>query len=167
VEKFTVLGREDVAEPLERILPGVLLQDTNIEILTLLLALSDRPIETAEFDESKFFIEKAVEKGITWEEIIAEEPLVGDHWEEPKYAGSDDDEDWVYETKSLMVTEPPDPTEVKENKAWCQLDEDGITRDTEEFLQKQYWSRRRKYVLVNDDYSPDLGFGGMPHSTPS
>src|SRR5271169_5982841 len=88
VEKFAVLGRDDIAGPLERILPYVLSQDANIEILTLLLALSDRPVDAAEFNESKFLVEKEAENGVTWEDILAEEPLVGDHWQEPDYEGS-------------------------------------------------------------------------------
>ena len=110
-----MLGRDDIAEPLERILPYVISQDANVEILTLLLALSDRPIKTLEFDESKFIVEEVVEKGITWEEIVAEEPLTGDHWREPDYSGSDEEDDWVYETKSSMIPEPPIP-EIKKTE---------------------------------------------------
>ena len=158
VEKFAVLGRDDIAEPLEKILPYVISQDANVEILTLLLALSDRPVETVEFDESKFIVEEVVEKGITWEEIIAEEPLSGDHWREPDYSGSDEEDDWVYETKHSTIPEPPVP-EIKKT-------EESRLNDTpptliEEFLQQQYWIRREKYVLLNTEYSPELDFGGM------
>ena len=158
VEKFAVLGRDDIAEPLERILPYVISQDANVEILTLLLALSDRPIETVEFDESKFIVEQVVEKGITWEEIIAEEPLSGDHWREPDYSGSDEESDWVYETKSSIIPELP-VTEIKKTEE-ARLNE-APTTSIEEFLQQQYWIRRKKYVLSNAEYSPELGFGGI------
>src|SRR5579859_7826817 len=100
VEKFAVLGRDDIAQPLEKMLPYILSQDANVEVLTLLLALSENPTEADEFDEQKYMIEKIEEKGITWDEILEEDPLVGDHWDEPDYSGSDEDEDWVYETKS-------------------------------------------------------------------
>ena len=153
-----MLGRDDIAEPLERILPYVISQDANVEILTLLLALSDRPIETVEFDESKFIIEEVVEKRITWEEIIAEEPLSGDHWREPDYLGSDEEDDWVYETKPPMSPEPP-VLEVKKTEE-VRLNEAPTTL-IEEFLQRQYWIRRKKYVLLNAEYSPELDFGGM------
>lgn len=153
-----MLGRDDIAEPLERILPYVISQDANVEILTLLLALSDRPIETVEFDESKFIIEEVVEKRITWEEIIAEEPFSGDHWKEPDYLGSDEDDDWVYETKPPMIPEPP-VSEVKKTEE-VRLNE-APTTSIEEFLQRQYWIRRKKYVLLNAEYSPELDFGGM------
>jgi len=157
LEKFAVLGRDDIAEPLERILHYVISQDANVEILTLLLALSDRPVETVEFDESKFIVEEVVEKGITWEEIIAEEPLSGDHWREPDYSGSDEEDDWVYETKPSTIPEPPVP-EIKKTEE-VQLNE-APTTSIDEFLQQQYWIRRKKYVLLNAEYSPELDFGG-------
>jgi hypothetical protein len=157
VEKFTVLDREDIAEPLERILPYIQSQNADVETLTFLLALSDRPVETAKFDEKKFLVEEVEKKGITWEEILAEDPFVGEHWEEPEYSGSDE-EDWVYETKSPLVPEAP----VENGTERKQVDfEDGISRDARELLQRQYWSNRRKYVVLNDSYTPELDFGGM------
>jgi len=158
VEKFSVLGRGDIAEPLERILPYVLGQDANVEILTLILALSDRPVDVVQFDESKFLVEKEVEKGITWEEILAEEPLVGDHWKEPDYEGSEE-EDWVYETTSKVIEE--DSVRVEERKEEARVEEEGTSRVAEEFLRRQYWLRRKKYVVLSEDYAPELDFGGM------
>lgn len=158
MEKFAILGRDDIAEPLERILPYVISQDANVEILTLLLALSDRPVETLEFDESKFIVEEVVKKGITWEEIIAEEPLVGDHWREPEYSGSDEEDEWIYETKSPVISEVPPPKAGKEES--IRLVE-GTTTEIDDFLLQQYWIRRKKYVVVNDEYQPELDFGSI------
>jgi len=159
VEKFAVLGRDDIAEPLERILPYVLGQDANVEILTLILALSDRPVDAAKFDESKFLVEKEIEKGITWEEILAEEPLVGDHWKEPDYEGSEEEDDWVYETTGKVIEE--EPVRVEEKKEEVQMEE-GTSKLAGEFLRRQYWSRRKKYVVLSEDYAPELDFGGIP-----
>jgi hypothetical protein len=157
VEKFTVLGREDIAEPLERILPYILSQDANVEILTLLLALSDRPVESAEFDEKKFVVEKVEAKAITWEEILADDPFVGEHWEEPEYSGSDE-EDWVYERKSPVVAEEP-VRKVSERK---HVDMDDVTsRGVRDLLQRQYWSSRRRYVVRSESYVPELDSGGI------
>ena len=159
MEKFAVLGRDDIAGPLERIIPYVLSQDANIEILTLMLALSDRPVDAGEFDESKFLVEKEVEKGVTWEEIVAEEPLVGDHWQEPDYEGSEDEDDWVYETTSRVIEEESASGEVeKEEKVQVQ---DVTLNVAEDFLRRQYWLRRRKYVVLKEDYSPEVDFGGI------
>lgn len=152
------MGRDDIAEPLERILPYVISQDANVEILTLLLALSDRPIETVEFDESKFIVEQVVEKGITWEEIIAEEPFSGDHWREPEYSGSDEEDEWIYEKKSPIILEVP--VSKVEKKEFIPLHE-RTTKEVDQFLQQQYWIRRKKYVIVNESYSPEVDFGGI------
>jgi len=154
-----VLGRDDIAEPLERILPYVLGQDANVEILTLILALSDRPVDAAQFDESKFFVEKEVERGVTWEEILSEEPLVGEHWKEPDYEGSEEEEDWVYETTSKVIEE--DPVRVEERKEEVLGEEEGTSKLAKEFLRRQYWLRRNKYVVLSEDYAPELDFGGM------
>ena len=153
-----MLGRDDIAEPLERILPYVLGQDANVEILTLILALSDRPVDAAEFDESKFLVEKEIEKGITWEEILDEEPLVGEHWKEPDYEGSEEEDDWVYETTGKVLEEEPVPVEEKKEEV---QGEEGTSKLTDEFLRRQYWSRRTKYVVLSEDYAPELDFGGI------
>jgi gamma-tubulin complex component 5 len=156
VEKFAVLGREDIAEPLEKMLPYILSQDANVEILTTLLALSDRPIETMEFDEAKFVVKEVEENGVTWEEILADEPLVGDHWNEPEYSGSEDEEDRVYEKKSTILQGATIPE--YEEKRNVHMDE-GLSKVNDEFLQGQYWTRRRKYVVLNKEYDPELDEG--------
>ena len=161
MEKFAVLGRDDIAGPLERIIPYVLSQDANIEILTLMLALSDRPVDAGEFDESKFLVEKQVEKGVTWEEIIDEEPLVGDHWQEPDYEGSEDEDDWVYETTSRVIEEESALGEVEKEE---QVQVEDVTLNVaEDFLRRQYWLRRKKYVVLKEDYSPEVDFEGVPN----
>ena len=149
VEKFAVLGRDDIAEPLSRLLPILLSDDANVEILTLLLALSDRPAETVEFDESKFIVETIEEKELTWTDILAEEPFVGDHWKEPDYDGSDDDEDWVYQTRPAKCQS--DPIDEAEEKVSVQIqpdEEKSIIDDS--FLQRQYWLRQNDEVLPQD-----------------
>lgn len=160
MEKFAILGREDIAEPLEKILPYVLSQDANVEILTMLLALSDRPIETVEFDESKFVVKEVEEKGITWEEILADEPLEGDHWNEPEYSGSDEDEDLIYEKKSPIVQE--EAVRNDEERTLFHVDEEP-SKANDRFLQAQYWTRRQKYVVLNKAYDSELDVEGISY----
>jgi hypothetical protein len=157
VEKFTVLGREDIAAPLEKMLPYILSQDADVEVLTLLLALSDNPTEAVEFDERKYLAEKVEERGITWEEIIHEDPLVGDHWNEPEYSGSDDDEDWVYEIKSPVIPAETAPAHKTQDTG---VYVDGVSGLSEQFLKAQFWSHRRKYVIYNEKYDPEMDFQG-------
>lgn len=131
----------------------MLLQDANVEILTLLLALSDRPVDGKRFDEQQI-VEDAEPKGYTWEEIIAEEPLIGDHWLEPNYSGSEGEEDWVYKPKTPDTIETSAPLETQ-NIAGVQVDQD-VLKSTEEFLNQQYWLRRRKYAVISRDYPLDF-----------
>jgi hypothetical protein len=141
-------------------LPYILSQGADVETLTLLLALSDRPVETVEFDEKKFVVEKVEDKGITWEEILDDDPLEGDHWDEPEYSGSEE-EDWVYETKPPIIAD----AHVKRSPEQKHIDlDERISRDTRELLQRQYWSNRRKYVVPNESYTPELDFGGTSRS---
>ena len=154
-----MLGRDDLAGPLEKILHHVLLQDANVEILTLLLALSDRPIDGERFDEQKIIVEEAQPKGYTWEQIIAEEPLVGDHWLEPNYSGSEGEEDWVYKPKTPDIVENSTPIETQKIVG-VKVDQI-VLKSTEEFLNQQYWSRRRKYAVIRGDYPLDFDAEGI------
>jgi gamma-Tubulin ring complex non-core subunit mod21 len=152
-----VLGRDDIAGPLERMLPYILSQEANVEVLTLLLALSENPSDAAEFDERKFQVSKVLEKQITWQEILHDEPLVGDHWNQPDYSGSDEDEDWVYEIKSPTTPEAvPEQRPVEKGHVYV----DELSRLSDQFLKAQFWSHRRKYVLYNENYDPEMDFQG-------
>lgn len=157
VEKFAVLGRDDIADQLEKKLPYILSEDADVEVLTMLLALSDQPAESLEFDERKFIKEEAVSKGITWEEILAEEPLAGDHWKEPEYSESDD-EDWVYEKETAPKIEPPLPQVVKKSTSENDSREPTVSED---FLKRQYWLHRHKHVVVRDGGASEFGLPGQ------
>jgi Gamma-Tubulin ring complex non-core subunit mod21, N-terminal len=138
------------------LLPYVVSQDANIEVLTLLLALSDDPTRAIEFDEQKFVLKEVVEKGITWEDILAEEPLEGDHWNDPEYSGSDDEDDWTYET-TLSHSKKDIEKEAVEKKAIVQVPQEKVP---EEFLDRQYWVRRQRFGIINEQYDEDIDFGG-------
>jgi gamma-Tubulin ring complex non-core subunit mod21 len=149
------MGREDLAEPLERLLPDVLSQDLNTEILTLLLALSDKPVDMPEFDESKYVVEPIVQKQITWEDILAEDPFVGDHWKMPSYSDSDDDEDWTYEAESHVILQEPVVQPVSNLQINMDVSE---SKQLDALFRRQYWLHRRK-VLVRP--SSDVISGGI------
>ncbi|KAF2172741.1 hypothetical protein M409DRAFT_16704 [Zasmidium cellare ATCC 36951] len=95
VEKFTVLNRDDLAIALETDLED-LPQDSRWmpEILSLLLELSDHPVERtpAEDLDSEF---ATAEEPLTWEDIVDDEPFDDpDMWEDVErgYHSSGDDE---------------------------------------------------------------------------
>jgi len=157
IEKFAVLGRDDIADQLEKKLPYILSEDANVEVLTMLLALSDQPVESLQFDEGKFTKEQVFSKVITWEEILAEEPLAGDHWKEPEYSESED-EDWVYEKETVSKIEPPLPEVVK--KSAPENDSRELTLSLD-FLKRQYWLHRHKHVVVRDGGASEFGLPGQ------
>ncbi|KAK4501964.1 hypothetical protein PRZ48_007774 [Zasmidium cellare] len=95
VEKFTVLNRDDLATALETDL-NELPQDSRWmpEILSLLLELSDRPVEktpAGDLDSESV----VVEEPLTWDDIIGDEPFDDPNiWQDVErgYHSSGDDE---------------------------------------------------------------------------
>jgi hypothetical protein len=160
VEKLQVLGRDDIASPLEELLPYIRSQDANIEVLTLLLALSDRPVDGAVFDADKFIVVKeAGNKEITWEEILAEEPFVGEHWREPEYAGSDEDSDWVFEA-GMATAVKESPMVGDEGRLEEVSFGEGTKKEAEQVLERQYWLRRKKFTVIHDESISGSDDGG-------
>jgi len=163
LEKLAVLGRDDIVTPLEKLMPYILSSSANIEVLTLLLSLSDKPATSAEFDPSQFNLKKVEEKPLTWEEILKEEPLTGDHWEEPEFESSDEEDEWIYD-------KPPFPTRSSDEETAEQKEDQevvgrgvvketsGVSNEVTKFLRRQYWLNRQKYGVVNPEYSPELDF---------
>jgi len=163
LEKLAVLGRDDIVAPLENLMPYIRSSSANIEVLTLLLSLSDRPATSVEFDPSQFTEKQAEEKQLTWEDILKEEPLTGDHWKEPEFESSDEEDEWIYD-------KPPLPTrlsneETEEKKAAQEGVERGVGKEDSavpnevaKFLKRQYWLNRQKYGVLNPEYSPELDF---------
>jgi gamma-tubulin complex component 5 len=149
VEKFQILGRDDIASPLETWLPYILSPDADIEVLTLLLALSDRPLDAGTFDHRKFVVRAEVKKEITWEEILAEEPLVGEHWAEPTYEGSDEESDWVFEGPTVVEGRSLGGEE-EERRIDEVVGDDETKKEVEGVLGRQYWLRRTKVAVIDD-----------------
>lgn len=97
VEKFSVLNREALATSLEADL-NELPQDSRWmpEILSLLLELSDRPVENTSLDDIDSEAPSVIAgEALTWEDIIGDEPLEDPElWEDVErgYHSSGDDE---------------------------------------------------------------------------
>lgn len=97
VEKFSVLNREELATLLEAELND-LPKDSRWmpEILSLLLELSDRPVENTSLEEIQNEAQaKAAEESLTWDEIFGNEPVDDPEvWEDVErgYHSSGDDE---------------------------------------------------------------------------
>ena len=96
VEKFAVLNRDDLADALQRRLEDLPRESKWMpEILSLLLQLSDRPLEKTNIDDVEA-VSKPVDEqaGLTWDEIIADDPLdesgVWDNIERGYHSSGDD-----------------------------------------------------------------------------
>ena len=96
VEKFAVLNRDDLADALQRRLEDLPRESKWMpEILSLLLQLSDRPLENTNIDDVEA-VSKPVDEqaGLTWDEIIADDPLdesgVWDNIERGYHSSGDD-----------------------------------------------------------------------------
>ncbi|KAK5120823.1 hypothetical protein LTR85_005890 [Meristemomyces frigidus] len=96
VEKFAVLNRDDLAEALQARLDELPTKSRWLpEILSLLLELSDHPVERTDLEEIGGFPRPETPPSqLTWEKILADEPLEDDGiWDDVErgYHSSGDD----------------------------------------------------------------------------
>lgn len=78
VEKFGVLNRESLGEALQTRLDQLPTESRWLpEVLSLLLALSDRPLEKTDLADVEALIKKPFDQagGLTWHDIVADDPL--------------------------------------------------------------------------------------------
>ena len=96
VEKFAVLNSDGLADALQTRLDGLPRESKWMpEILSLLLQLSDRPLEKTNVEDVEALSKREDEQpGLTWDEIIAEDPLdetgVWDNIERGYHSSGDD-----------------------------------------------------------------------------
>lgn len=89
-EKFRIRDRDDLADALRSRLTELPPSGFTPEILSLFLLLSDRPLEKASVED----LEPALApQALTWADIIAEDPLTGDIWEDVDF-GAESSEEW-------------------------------------------------------------------------
>lgn len=141
VERFKVDGRVELSDALkERVekLNGCYEQFAIIQVAQMLLDINSKAEKVPEF-----VVEKAPAKQLTWEDILAEEPLEGEHWEKVDYNEVDDDDEEEEESDELMEN-PDSDTSVE-------IDED-IANMTIEPLPKPIDS----YILVNENQSEEF-----------
>lgn len=96
VERFIVLGRMDLADAMEMQLANLRqLCEKNyhtVQVIDFLMRIPAYPLSKKEFVREP---DPVREKELTWEDIIAEEPLEGEHWDDEVF---DDDEDSMDES---------------------------------------------------------------------
>ncbi|KAE9962365.1 hypothetical protein BLS_000426 [Venturia inaequalis] len=97
VEKFSILNRDDLSEALAarlNELRNVSTDKWTPEILSLFLNLSDRPVENSSLEALNLIRPPSPPPpSISWEEIVADDPLTGELWADETYStASSEDE---------------------------------------------------------------------------
>ncbi|TLD35581.1 hypothetical protein E2P81_ATG01884 [Venturia nashicola] len=109
VEKFSILNRDDLSEALAarlKELRSISTDKWTPEILSLFLNLSDRPVESASLEALDLIRPPSPPPpSITWEEIVADDPLTGELWADETYstASSEDELEIVPKAKITKV----------------------------------------------------------------
>ncbi|RPB02843.1 hypothetical protein L873DRAFT_1833953 [Choiromyces venosus 120613-1] len=93
-EKFRVFNRDDLADALRSRLDELpsLTSGFTPELLSLFLSLSDRPLQNSEISDLELLVRPDAPKELTWEDIIADDPLEGEIWKDVDFGAESSDE---------------------------------------------------------------------------
>ncbi|CAZ84768.1 unnamed protein product [Tuber melanosporum] len=93
-EKFRVFNRDDLADAFRSRLEELpsLTSGFTPEILSLFLSLSDRPLQNSKISDLELLAKSDAPKEPTWEDIIADDPMVGEIWEDVDFGAESSDE---------------------------------------------------------------------------
>ncbi|KAH0608252.1 uncharacterized protein H6S33_002304 [Morchella sextelata] len=173
-EKFRIYNRDDIADALRSRLNELPVSTFTPELLSLFLTLSDRPLENAHLDDLDALIRPDQgPKGLTWADIIAEDPLEGEIWKDVDFGAessdewSDDGEEDVWERREV------EGEGRKRKGRWAEEEEEvGRGASVEGFILKgdreglealkraQYWDVGRRVKPVEGEIDVSLGAGG-------
>lgn len=153
------------------------------ELLSLFLALSDRPLENSHLDDLDALIPPEETKGLTWEDIIADDPLIGEEWKDVDFGAESSDEwsdDGVSATqfRDELIEERKLEEQGRRKKRWGAEDGDderwakgvegfiieGDKEGLRELKKGQYWEQKVK--PVDEEIDVSLGFDGGTIPTP-
>ncbi|RPA86282.1 hypothetical protein BJ508DRAFT_373031 [Ascobolus immersus RN42] len=116
IERYSILDNEATGAALASRLDE--LQNTDFqlapEVLTLLLTLADRPFDADVLTNLANIPKKTVPKELTWEDIMADDPLEGELWEDIDYGA---DSDLSMEDDGLMLGEIRPPGLINDTKS--------------------------------------------------
>ncbi|CUS07192.1 unnamed protein product [Tuber aestivum] len=93
-EKFRVFNRDDLADAFRSRLNELpsLTSGFTPEILSLFLSLSDRPLQNSDISDLELLARPDVPKELTWEDIISDDPMEGEIWEDVDFGAESSDE---------------------------------------------------------------------------
>lgn len=184
-EKFRIYNRDDLASALRARLSELpsLTSGFTPELLSLFLLISDRPLENSRVDDVDALVPAEEPKGLTWADIVAQDPLVGPEWQDVDF-GAESSDEWsddgvsAQQLRDEIIGERKLEEEGRKKKVWSTEEEGeeeerereraargvgglvvGGDREGLEALKKgQYWNRLVAPVEAEVDVS--LGFGG-------
>ncbi|KAH8149715.1 uncharacterized protein LAJ45_06346 [Morchella importuna] len=135
-EKLRIYNRDDIADALRSRLNELPVSTFTPELLSLFLTLSDRPLENAHLDDLDALIRHDQgPKGLTWADIIAEEPLEGEIWKDVDFGAESSDE-------------------------WSEEGEDDV-EGLEALKKAQYWDVKHRVRPIEEEIDVSLGAGGV------
>ena len=163
VEKFAVLNREDLSDALQARLEEIPANSKWMpEILSLLLQLSDRPLEKTKIEDVEALTKSSEDEqpGLTWDDLIAEraldEPGLWDDVERGYHSSGDeanvDDEAESVDTTSTKATSHEDDTIALARLHIVQPD-DSALEDYESVRDPEPLSRVSELTLIRDTLS--------------
>ena len=150
VEKARILNNDPLADALHHRLVELSTRSSRWtpEVLSLLLALSDRPVHDTKIGDLVLLEPPSSPSALTWSDILADDPLDGedDIWDNVDFAADDSDEEGVPEADELDVAEPiSDPNWLDLDSTEAKLDDliqpqdDGALR---EIMDAQFWRQQ-------------------------
>jgi gamma-tubulin complex component 5 len=134
-EKFRIRNNEDLADALEmrisklKTLTDISSADSFIpEILHLLLELSDKPLTKSRLSDLKELQPSPPPRALTWDDIIADDPLEGEIWDDVDFGAESSDAWSENEVEYLPIRErlkAKKEPEIPENKRKRKPDAEG------------------------------------------
>jgi gamma-tubulin complex component 5 len=149
-EKFRVLNRNDLANALLERLKELdkVSNKWTPETLSLLLQLSDRPVEKSNVDDLDQLKPPRSPPPLTWAEIIADDPLDEEGvWESIDYAAESSEDEANYRTQNAKVPELTPDSSISEED--LQVDPDAYVirvhdAALSEIRNRQFWNDGRE-----------------------
>lgn len=149
--------------------------------MSLFLLISDRPLENSRLDDLDALIPLEEPKGLTWEDIIAADPLEGEIWQDVDF-GAESSDEWsddgvsAQQLRDEIIEERKLEEEGRKKKKWSTEDEEeergakgvegfmvsGDQERLEELKKAQYWDQVIKPVDEEVDVSLGSGGGNLP-----
>ncbi|KAL7276255.1 hypothetical protein RUND412_000762 [Rhizina undulata] len=173
-EKFRVYNNELLADALSSRLEELPSKTSGVipEILSLLLNLSDRPLQNTRLADLEQLIEPETPKELTWEDILREEPLQGEEWANVDF-GAESSDAWTEDGEESIeeVVAVEEPRKRRKRRGKSESDEEEVRVGVEAFLVEgdkdgleklkgaQYWCER--VVPVEKEVDVSLGSGGV------